>query len=79
MTGRVFTAGDPEPPASEVRSVLGASGTVYARSEPAGLYWHPRYGVGLVRHWPRLLAHDGPLTVEVELPPLALFDLPGAS
>ncbi|WP_409186686.1 hypothetical protein F9C11_21595 [Amycolatopsis sp. VS8301801F10] len=77
MTRR-WEAGDPEPPNDEVRQVRGASGALYGRSE-GGLFWYRRHGVSPVRQWPDLLAHDGPLTAETELPPLALFDLPGAS
>ncbi|ATY16370.1 hypothetical protein CU254_14820 [Amycolatopsis sp. AA4] len=79
MTGRVFRTGDPEPPNNEVRQVRGASGAVYGRS-PGGLHWFLRGGgVSPLRHWPVLLAHDGPLTAGAAPPQLVLFDLPGAS
>ncbi|MFI5614996.1 hypothetical protein [Amycolatopsis sp. NPDC051903] len=63
MRTRQWTHGDPEPPNSETRTVTGASGTVWVRSAPNGLYWMPRGG-GLIQHWPNLLAVDGPLTAE---------------
>ncbi|MBN9748608.1 hypothetical protein DMP23_47360 [Amycolatopsis sp. A1MSW2902] len=74
MAARRWAAGDPEPPNDEVRTVTGASGTVWARSEPAGLYWWPP-PCGSVRHWPELLRIDGPVTAETGAVQGVLFDV----
>jgi len=77
MTTRQWETGDPEP-RKDVRQVRGRSGTVWRRSEPAGLFWFPREG-GEIASWAELLTLDGPVTEDRSVLPLALFDLPEAS
>lgn len=74
MAARQWVEGDPEPPNDEVRTVTGASGTVWARSDPNGLFWWPR-PCGVVRHWPELLRIDGPVTAETVAVQGTLFDI----
>lgn len=69
-----WSVGDPEP-GIEVNRVTGASGTVWVRSLPGGLFWFPQAG-GTIRHWAPLLDLDGPVTADG---PLTLFDLGVAS
>lgn len=73
MTGQWVT-GDKQPPNSEVRQVRGASGQIWHRSPPNGLFWYPRGG-GLTRDWTEVLDLDGPVTADDTTLPLTLFSL----
>ena len=78
LTKQSWAVGDPEPSNDDVRQVRGRSGTVWERSEPAGLFWCPREG-GIIRGWEEMLDLDAPLVADRSALPLTLFDLPAAA
>jgi hypothetical protein len=59
---RTWSVGDPEPANADVRAVTVASGVLWLRSLPNGLFWFPAAG-GLIEEWPNLLTKHGPVVV----------------
>lgn len=66
--------GDPEPRNDEVRQVRGASGQIWRRSEPAGLFWWP-HGGGVIASWREVLELDAPVVADRTCFTLTLFDV----